>query len=235
MTGTDLTPDCLTPDKARVEALRDEVGPGPVIMLNLLKFKQPDGCARFAEYRALSGPLIARQGGALFHLGEVGPMLARESWDTCAMIRFPDIETFIGLAADPEYLAQALALREAALERTLWTVTQAPRPEAPATTRPSPQSAAAIQQAGGSGNGSGPFMIGKSAGSARSTKVAPAACKAARIAGSSAAVFAWTSCINMTPPPLARNWSTEYPGRSSRNSSGIQGITLSGQTPPFEP
>jgi hypothetical protein len=61
MTGTELTPS-----KQRVEALRDQVGPGPVIMLNLLKFKDPGGTEKFAEYGALSGPLLARQGGEVF-------------------------------------------------------------------------------------------------------------------------------------------------------------------------
>ncbi len=121
MTGTELTPT-----KEQVEALREQVGPGPVVMLNLLKFKQPDGREKFAEYSALSGPLLARQGGEVFYLAEGGPTLSGETWDSCAMIRFPDIEAFIGLAADPEYLAKAPALREAALERTLWMVTQPP-------------------------------------------------------------------------------------------------------------
>jgi hypothetical protein len=39
----------LTPSLEQVEALRDEVGPGPVVMLNLLKWKSPDGEARFAD------------------------------------------------------------------------------------------------------------------------------------------------------------------------------------------
>jgi len=116
----------LTPSREQVEALRDQVGPGPVIMLNLLKWKEPDGEARFAEYGALSGPLVARQGGEVFYLGAAGPTLSGESWDLCAMIRFPDIEAFIGLAADPDYQAKAPALREAAIERTLWMVTQPP-------------------------------------------------------------------------------------------------------------
>lgn len=121
MTGTELTPT-----KEQVEALREQVGPGPVVMLNLLKFKQPDGREKFAEYGALSGPLLARQGGEVFYLAEGGPTLSGETWDSCAMIRFPDIEAFIGLATDPDYLAEAPALREAALERTLWMVTQPP-------------------------------------------------------------------------------------------------------------
>ena len=116
----------MTPTKERAEALRDEVGPGPVILLNLLKWKAPDGEARFADYAALSGPLVARQGAEVFYSGACGPTLAGEDWDLCVMVRFPDIEAFIGLVTDPEYLAKAPALREAALERTLWMVTQPP-------------------------------------------------------------------------------------------------------------
>ena len=93
-------------------------------MLNLLKFKQPDGEARFAEYGALSGPLVARQGAEVFYMGKAGPTIAGDDWDVCVMVRFPDIEAFIGLAADPLYLEKAPALREAALERTLWMVTE---------------------------------------------------------------------------------------------------------------
>ncbi len=122
MTGIELTPS-----KERVEALRDQVGPGPVIMLNLLKFKNPGGSEKFAEYRALSGPILARQGGEVFYFGNAGPTLSGESWDSCVMVRFLDIEAFIGLAADPDYLAKAPALREASLERTLWMVTQPPQ------------------------------------------------------------------------------------------------------------
>lgn len=117
----------LTPDSERVELLRDQVPHGPVVMLNLLKFREPDGRKRMEDYSALTGPLIARQGGELFYMGAVGPVLAGESdepWDICAMIRFPDIEAFIGMGADPEYQEKAPALRAATLERTLWLVTQ---------------------------------------------------------------------------------------------------------------
>ena len=116
----------LTPNTEQIEALREQVGPGPVVMLNLLKFKSPDGRARFADYSAVSGPLILRQGGEFFYMGEAGPSIAGEEWDSVILVRFPDIEAFIGLAADPDYQAKAPALREAALERTLWMVTQPP-------------------------------------------------------------------------------------------------------------
>jgi uncharacterized protein (DUF1330 family) len=115
----------LTPGADELEALRDRVGPGPVVMINLLKFKQPGGREAFGRYGEVSGPLIVRQQGQVLYAGEAGPVVAgREDWDMVILVRFPDIDHFIGLAADPVYQAEAPALREAALERTLWMVSQ---------------------------------------------------------------------------------------------------------------
>ena len=98
MTGREMTPSA-----SEVEALRDQVDPGPVVILNLLKYREPGGSEAFGTYGALSGPLVARQGGELFYMGEAGPTIAGEEWDTIVMIRFPSIDAFIGLAADSEY------------------------------------------------------------------------------------------------------------------------------------
>ncbi|MFK7898318.1 MAG: DUF1330 domain-containing protein [Myxococcota bacterium] len=121
-----MTRDPLTPNAEEVAALRDQVGDGPVVILNLLKYVEPGGREAFAEYAALSGPLLAAQGGSVFYMAEAGPTVAGDDWDTVAMIRFPSIEAFMGLAGNPTYLEKAPALREAALERTLWMVTQPP-------------------------------------------------------------------------------------------------------------
>ena len=119
-------PKSMTPTPDEVEAYRDAVGAGPVVMLNLLKFKSAGGREAFAEYGALSGPLVARQGGEVFYLSDVGPNLAGDDWDVVVMVRFPDFDAFAGLIADPEYQAKAHGLRERALERTLWSFTQPP-------------------------------------------------------------------------------------------------------------
>jgi uncharacterized protein (DUF1330 family) len=119
-----MTRSGLTPTTEEVEALRNQVGPGPVVMLNLLKFREPGGREAFGAYGAMTGPLIARQGGEVMYVGEVGPSLVGEDWDTLILVRFPSIEAFIGLAGDAEYQERAPALRDAALERTTWTVTR---------------------------------------------------------------------------------------------------------------
>lgn len=50
------------------------------------------------------------------------PPIADEDRDVVAMVKFPSLDAFIGLVADPDDQTRAPALREAALERTLWTV-----------------------------------------------------------------------------------------------------------------
>jgi len=117
----------LTPTVSQVEALREQVGPGPVVMLNLLKFHQPDGREAMARYGAVSGPLLMRSRGEVVYAGEAGPLIAGregEDWDTVILVRFPDIESFISLVADPVYQTEARPLREEALERTLWMVSR---------------------------------------------------------------------------------------------------------------
>lgn len=115
----------LTPTTGEVEALREQVGPGPVVMVNLLKFRQPEGLAAFGRYGQITAPLIQRQQGEVLYAGRAGPVIAgREDWDLVILVRFPDIEAFIGLAADPVYQSDARAERELALERTIWMVSQ---------------------------------------------------------------------------------------------------------------
>jgi uncharacterized protein (DUF1330 family) len=117
----------LTPTVSQVEALREQVGPGPVVMLNLLKFRQPGGREAMARYGAVSGPLVMRSRGEVVYAGEGGPLVAGragEDWDTVILVRFPDIDAFIALVADPVYQAEAAPLREEALERTLWMVSR---------------------------------------------------------------------------------------------------------------
>lgn len=115
----------LTPSVSEIEALREQVAPGPVVMLNLLKFREPGGRDAMARYGQVTAPLVARSQGEVVYAGEAGPVIAgREDWDTVILVRFPDIESFIALAADPVYQTEARPLREEALERTVWMVSR---------------------------------------------------------------------------------------------------------------
>jgi hypothetical protein len=105
---------------------------GPVVMLNLLRFRavadysaNPElappapisGAAAFERYVAHTLPYLARSGGSLMFLAEGGPFLigpAAECWDRVALVRQSSVQSFLAFAQDAGYLA-GLGHRTAAL------------------------------------------------------------------------------------------------------------------------
>lgn len=106
---------------------------GPVVMLNLLRFRPvADYSAhpRLAPRRAISGaqafqryidhtlPWLHASGGRMTFYGEGGPWLigpAGERWDAAMMVSQKSVEAFLAFATNREYLA-GLGHRSAALE-----------------------------------------------------------------------------------------------------------------------
>lgn len=105
---------------------------GPVVMLNLLRFRAvadysaaPDlapaqpisGAAAYDLYVAHTLPWLARSGGAVLFDGDGGDMLIGpdgERWDRAMLIRQTSLDSFMAFADNAEYLA-GLGHRRAAL------------------------------------------------------------------------------------------------------------------------
>ena len=118
-------PTDLTPDDATLQRLLDEARPGPIHLLNLLRFRRPGGREAFQRYAAVSGPLVVAAGGEPAVFGDAGTVLAGESdWDMVIAMRFPDAERFVAMIRGATYQEQAVPLRSEALERTLWMAVQ---------------------------------------------------------------------------------------------------------------
>ena len=105
---------------------------GPVVMLNLLRFRAvadysaaPDiapaqpisGAAAYDLYVAHTLPWLARSGGAVLFDGDGGALLVgpeSERWDRVMLIRQASLDSFMAFAGNAEYLA-GLGHRSAAL------------------------------------------------------------------------------------------------------------------------
>jgi len=72
--------------------------------------------------------LAQRAGAQVIYSGRAGPVVAGsdDTWDLIALVRFAGIGDFIAMVGDPVYQTEGRALRERALERTLWMVAQNP-------------------------------------------------------------------------------------------------------------
>ncbi len=100
---------------------------GPVIMLNLLKFRaqsldgEGTGADAYARYGELAGPFVARHGGELIWAGAATETLVGDmgyDWDMVLLVKWPKRQNLLDLADDAEFEAVAHH-RTNALERTM--------------------------------------------------------------------------------------------------------------------
>ncbi|MES9537483.1 MULTISPECIES: DUF1330 domain-containing protein [unclassified Actinomadura] len=99
---------------------------GPVVMLNLLRFRE-GGEKSYARYsKALGGDILARYGAEVLYYGKGSTALVAEdgqSWDAVLLVRYPSREVFSRMVADPDFQAVAHfrseALSEAVLQATI--------------------------------------------------------------------------------------------------------------------
>ncbi|HEU5034949.1 MAG TPA: DUF1330 domain-containing protein [Mycobacteriales bacterium] len=120
----------VDPKGADLKRLLAEDPGGPVVMLNLLRFKADGGRASYDEYaRALSETYLARYGAEVIYAGDGSTALVAEdgqAWDAVLLVRYPSREAFCRMVADPEYQQvtrfRTEALEEAVLQATVpWT------------------------------------------------------------------------------------------------------------------
>jgi uncharacterized protein (DUF1330 family) len=113
-------------DRALDALLADDPG-GPVVMLNLLRFRPDGGRESYQRYAdALGQSINARYGLSLEYLGDGGRALVAEAgqaWDMVVLVRYPDRQSFAAMIRDPEYQAAAHLRSEALLEAVLQPTT----------------------------------------------------------------------------------------------------------------
>ena len=104
---------------------------GPVVMLNLLRFKADGGRESYAKYSQalVEEGHLARVGGELLYAGDGSTALVAEdgqAWDAVLVVKYPSRAAFASMVADADYQKvthfRTEALEEAVLQATVpWT------------------------------------------------------------------------------------------------------------------
>ncbi|OFB44752.1 DUF1330 domain-containing protein [Mycolicibacterium sp. (ex Dasyatis americana)] len=101
-------------------ALNDFPADAPVLMVNLLKFKEPDGLDSYLQYGAGVAPLLERAGAKVRYGGSMPAVLLGEEakpwWDVILIVEYPTPAAFLEMVTSEEYAAVHVH-RAAALER----------------------------------------------------------------------------------------------------------------------
>lgn len=132
--------NAIYPTRSRIEALMADTSDEPVVMLNLLRFRQraayPDGRPSdltgrqaYDLYAAAMQKLIEERGGRVVFGGHIASLVIGEvedAWDTCVLVEYPSAAAFAATVTSPE-VAEIGVHRAAGLEgQLLLRVSQLP-------------------------------------------------------------------------------------------------------------
>ncbi|WP_111495504.1 MULTISPECIES: DUF1330 domain-containing protein [Marinobacter] len=111
----------IHPSRDRLESLVQRFSPEePVVMLNLLRFREEasyaeetderpcSGREAYARYSKLALGQLARVGARPEWMGQaMAPVIAPhdEDWDEVLLVRYPSAQAFLNMVAAPEYRA----------------------------------------------------------------------------------------------------------------------------------
>lgn len=114
-------------DDRELDALLADDPGGPVVMLNLLRFRPDGGRESYQRYaEALGHSINARYGLSVDFLGDGGRALVAEdgqAWDMVVLVRYPSRKAFADMIRDPDYQAVNHFRSEALVESVLQPTT----------------------------------------------------------------------------------------------------------------
>ncbi|KUI25199.1 DUF1330 domain-containing protein [Mycobacterium sp. GA-2829] len=112
--------DSLDAGPMPLPALTDFPSDQPVVMVNLLKFAEPDGLASYQRYGAAVAPFLERVGAKVVYGGTSPAFVLGDEgspwWDVILVVQYPTPSAFLEMVTSEEY-NQIHVHRAQALER----------------------------------------------------------------------------------------------------------------------
>ena len=124
----------VTPSASQIRMLTEKGPEGPIVMVNLLKFRaraeyeasRPEahesvsGAEAYQRYGVVAQKCVAEVGGSIVWAGPQALVFIgddAQKWDQVVCVRYPSRQAFLKMVSQPHYLA-ASHHRTAGLERT---------------------------------------------------------------------------------------------------------------------
>ncbi len=115
----------IEPTGDQIKQLLSLPDDGPVVMVNLLKFKPDGGAESYAEYARAATPFLATAGARLIYRGSYRmSVIGDGDWDEVLLVEYPSISAFLEMARDEGYRAIVHHRTEALIDSRLWATRQ---------------------------------------------------------------------------------------------------------------
>lgn len=98
--------NAMSPTTKQIQAFLAMKHDGPVVMVNLLKFKPDGGAEEYAKYGAAVAPLLEKVGAKILFSGQANVcLIGNADWDAVALVEYPNKQALFKMAQSPEYQA----------------------------------------------------------------------------------------------------------------------------------
>ncbi|MFP4194466.1 MAG: DUF1330 domain-containing protein [Desulfobacterales bacterium] len=118
----------IEPTGEQLRQLRDMDHDGPIVMLNLLKFKPDGGAELYNRYSEVAGRLVTEIGGRIIYYGsQKMPVIGHEEWDAVLLVQYPSVSAFLAMTSDERYQEAVHYRNEALLDSRLYALETIPK------------------------------------------------------------------------------------------------------------
>jgi uncharacterized protein (DUF1330 family) len=113
----------LSPTPEQMAAILALDVEGPVVMVNLLRFKPQGGAETYARYGEQAAPFLQRFGAKIRFAGlGRATVIGGESWDEVVLVEYPSKQAFLDMVRAPGYPSDVRA--SALLDSRLYCTTE---------------------------------------------------------------------------------------------------------------
>jgi len=112
----------IQPAAEQIKRLIEQGHDGPVVMVNLLKFKPDGGKEKYQQYYEGTMDLVLGKNiSRRVYRGEgLQPIIGDEEWDEVALYEYPSLSAFLEMARNTEYQEVAKLRTESLLDSRLF-------------------------------------------------------------------------------------------------------------------
>jgi uncharacterized protein (DUF1330 family) len=112
----------IMPTQEQFKELMSQPYKGPIVMVNLLKFKPQGGAESYRKYYEATKALMAEKAitRIIYRGNGLMPVIGDEEWDEIALYEYPSIEAFIEMNRNKDYQAVVSYRTEALLDSRLY-------------------------------------------------------------------------------------------------------------------
>jgi uncharacterized protein (DUF1330 family) len=122
----------INPTSQQMKELTELADTGPIVMVNLLKFRETaattneSGEKAYTRYMINVAPMLEKAGGRLLWMGSVKQVFIgadTDQWDRVMLVEYPSRQAFLDMISAPEY-QEVHKDREAGLETSALLMTK---------------------------------------------------------------------------------------------------------------